>query len=182
MGRYKWRRVFLLKPSRFMNLSGPPVAAALSEHRLDGSHLLVVHDDLDLPLGSLRLRPGGGSGGHRGLQDIIDTLQTDRFARLKIGIGRPPHGNSEKYVLEPFTGEEASVMERVLEKSQEVVLCWLVEGVHYAMKRYNASLPPADEPDGSPSEEPAETDPREDSLGGHRGGEAGAGGSEGALE
>jgi len=181
-GRYRWRRVFLLKPLRYMNLSGGPVASLLETHHLAPEHILVAHDDLDLPVGSQRLRSGGSSGGHRGVQDIIDSLGTERFNRLRIGIGRPPRGDGEDYVLEPFGAEQRPQIASALDFSEEVVLCWLVEGVQVAMNRYNAPLPPAGEPGASPSGGPAETDPRKDSLGGHRGGEAEAGGSEGALE
>lgn len=181
-GRFRWRKVFLLKPMRYMNLSGAPVAALLKSQQLAPQHILVAHDDLDLPLGSLRLRTGGGSGGHRGIQDIIDSLASERFNRLRFGIGRPPRGNGEDFVLESFSQQELDAVETTLKISEEVVLCWLVEGVQVAMNRYNAPLPPAGEPDASFPGGPVETDPRRDSLGGHRGGEAETGGSEGALQ
>ena len=96
--------VVLVRPLTFMNLSGKAVQPLLRQLHLQPQDLLVIHDDLDLPLGKVRLRPGGGSGGHKGVQSVIEHLGSRNFARLRIGIGRPPEGtNPVDYVLDPFS-------------------------------------------------------------------------------
>lgn len=138
-GRIDCEKVILVKPQTYMNLSGEAVGALLRWFKLSPADLLVIYDDLDLATGKLRLRPGGGSGGHKGMQSIIDALQTDNFARLRIGIGRPPEPGEAAidYVLGRFHGEEAKNLEDVLDLAQEAVICTVSKGINQAMNLYN---------------------------------------------
>jgi PTH1 family peptidyl-tRNA hydrolase len=131
-------RLWLFKPLGFMNLSGPPVARILRESGADLEQLLVVVDDLDLPLGAIRLRPGGSSGGHRGIESLIDTLGTEAFARLRLGIGPcPPQDESRDFVLSPFAADEWETVDSMIERAAEAALCWAQEGIAPAMNRHN---------------------------------------------
>lgn len=141
--RLAGRDCVLLEPMTFMNRSGESVAAALE--RWPGlapeRDLLVVFDDLDLPPGRLRLRPGGGAGGHRGLGDIVRALASQAIPRLRFGIGHP--GSAAQvvdWVLEPFTAaEEAEILPAALERAADAVGCVLGEGLTVAMGRFNAA-------------------------------------------
>ena len=139
------QELILAKPQTFMNQSGQAVADLLSEVGLDHadlSDLLLIQDDLDLDLGRLRLKARGGAGGHNGVLSIIDSLGTDRFARLKIGVGRPPSGvDAADYVLSPVAGGERSVLNETIQHALDAVRCWISEGLPVAMNRYNP--PPA---------------------------------------
>ncbi|WP_457600503.1 aminoacyl-tRNA hydrolase [Hydrogenivirga sp.] len=117
------RDVLLAKPQTFMNNSGLAVVNLLEDYNLRPEEMLVVYDDLDLPLGMTRLRLEGSSGGHRGVESIIKNIKTERFPRLKVGIGRP--GNKRdvvSYVLSPFTKEEEELARAVIKKAAECVL------------------------------------------------------------
>jgi PTH1 family peptidyl-tRNA hydrolase len=117
--------VLLVRPLTFMNLSGKAIQPLLRQLGLQPQDLLVIHDDLDLPSGSIRLRPGGGSGGHKGVQSIIDHLGSRDFARLRIGIGRPVEGaDPVEYVLEPFPWEERPFFEDVWKLSGDAARWW----------------------------------------------------------
>ena len=132
----------LLAPQTFMNRSGRAVEAALAAHPLDpASDLLVVYDDLDLPPGRLRLRPGGRAGGHRGMADIARVLGHDRIPRLRFGIGHPGSAASVvDWVLEPFsTGEESEILPAAIERAVEAVAAVVGEGLVPAMGRFNAA-------------------------------------------
>ncbi len=132
--------VGLLLPQTYMNESGRSLAAALSEAPgLDASRaLIVVYDDLDLPLGRIRLRPRGGSGGHRGVASIAQHLQGKDFARLRFGIDRPPAGLTVVgFGLEVFTGAECEVLGPRIEVAVDALLAWLDEGIEVAMDRFN---------------------------------------------
>ena len=137
-GRIAGREVILAKPQTFMNLSGKAVARLSRLYGIPPQRLLVVYDDLDLPLGRLRLRPQGGSGGHKGMRSIIDLLGSQSFPRLRVGIGRPPGGmEAADYVLQPFDPKEQPLVEAVVERVVAAVLSWLEEGIEAAMERYN---------------------------------------------
>jgi PTH1 family peptidyl-tRNA hydrolase len=132
--------VVLAKPQTFMNLSGFSVSALVHWFHIDvANNLLVVHDDLDLPLGKMRLRPTGGDGGHKGMASIIEQLRTQDFCRLRVGIGRPEFEEPFQYVLEDFTPEQWSVMDPALNVAADAVEFFLVEGIAAAMNRYNGS-------------------------------------------
>lgn len=138
------RRVILAKPQTYMNESGTAVRALLKLANLTPSNLLVIVDDLDLPFGRLRLREKGSSGGHRGIQSIVNQLGTDQFARLRIGIGRPPPDvDPIDYVLTSFTASEAAELPQVLDRVVVGVEVLLTQGVAAAMNLVNAAPPPA---------------------------------------
>lgn len=130
--------VTLIKPATFMNLSGRAVQAYLTRLKVKPEQLLVIHDDLDLPLGRLRVRPGGGGpGGQKGVRDIIGRLGPD-FARLKVGIGRPPSGWApERWVLSRFHADEFETLERVIETAADAVEEVMAAGLEPAMNRFN---------------------------------------------
>ena len=117
------REVLLAKPQTYMNNSGLAVVNLLEENRMEPSEMLVVHDDIDLPLGMTRLRLEGSSGGHRGVESIIKSIGTEKFPRLKIGIGRPKRKEDViSYVLSPFSKEEEEMVRVVIKKATECVL------------------------------------------------------------
>ena len=133
----RFDRLILIKPRTFMNLSGRAVQATLTRTGLPPSELLVIHDDLDLPLGRMRLRSGGGAGGQRGVRDIIERLGPD-FTRLKVGISRPPEGwTPERWVLSRFASDERTVLERVLVAAADAVEILLERGPEAAMNAVN---------------------------------------------
>ena len=138
--------VGVFEPLTYMNRSGAAVCAAVEELPVEDSaaDLLVVLDDVDLPLGRLRLRPSGGGGGHRGLDDVIASLGHDDFARLRFGIARPPEAlDTADYVLAPFSDEEEATVAARVGDAAEAVLSVLRDGIAAAMNRYNAVAPAA---------------------------------------
>ena len=139
LGTIAGERAALLKPTTFMNRSGRAVVEAGRYYKLEVSDLLVIVDDLALPLGRLRMRAGGSAGGHNGLQDIIDRLGGDNWCRLRIGIGEAV-GDASEYVLRRFTTEERSLMERVYRNAADCVVCWVQEGVEAAMTKFNGDV------------------------------------------
>jgi peptidyl-tRNA hydrolase, PTH1 family len=134
-----FRRVLLLKPETFMNLSGRSVAQALRFYKLEPAELLVVCDDLSLPLGKLRLRPGGSDGGQKGLRDIIAHLGTDRFSRLRIGIGERGEADAADFVLSRFRSAERPIIDDALILATQCVAVWVTQGIDAAMNRFNGS-------------------------------------------
>ncbi|HGY09346.1 MAG TPA: aminoacyl-tRNA hydrolase [Oceanithermus profundus] len=134
----RWGSGWLMKPTTFMNASGEAVAPFVRYYKIAPERLLVVHDDLDLPLGRLRLRRGGSAGGQKGVRSIIEQLGTDAFDRLRLGIGRPPAGwDAAAWVLSKFTPEERPLAERVAEAAAEAVRVWRDEGLEAAQQRFN---------------------------------------------
>jgi PTH1 family peptidyl-tRNA hydrolase len=133
------RRLLLAKPQAFMNRSGDPLWELLAFYKNAIEGFIVVHDDMDLPLGRMRFREDGGTGGHRGVQSIISRLGSGEFDRLKIGVGRPPgFMAAEDYVLQAFSAGEKTLLGDVLDKGMEGILYWLAEGCTNAMNKYNA--------------------------------------------
>jgi len=131
-------RLYLAKPQTYMNNSGRSVGTLSRFYKIEPQHVLVISDDLDLPLGKIRLRPGGGSGGHKGLQSIIQHLGTDQFPRLRIGIGRPANAQDPAdYVLQRFREIETAELEITLAESCDCILTFLQDGIDMAMNRYN---------------------------------------------
>ena len=122
----------------FMNLTGPPLKGLLREFKLTAADLILIHDDLDLEPGRLRIRLAGGHGGHNGMRSVIETLGTQDFIRLKIGIGRPPRGvDSADYVLEMITTEEMDIIEPCLERAVDALECLIHRGASVAMNQFN---------------------------------------------
>ncbi len=122
----------------WMNVSGPPVKGLLREFELTSNELIVVHDDLDLEPGRLRIKLSGGHGGHNGIKSIIEALGTPEFIRLKIGIGRPAPGqNSADYVLERVTQDELAIIEPCLARAVDALECLIHRGASVAMNQFN---------------------------------------------
>jgi PTH1 family peptidyl-tRNA hydrolase len=114
------------------------VAALVHWYHVDTlKDLLVIYDDLDLPVGKIRLRPGGSAGGHKGLTSIVEHLNTQIFCRLRVGIGRPEYGEPYRYVLENFNAEEWTAMDAAQERAADAVECFLREGIVAAMNQFN---------------------------------------------
>lgn len=133
------RRIYLAKPQTFMNISGRSVAPIARYFRVPISNLLIIFDDLDLPLGYIRLRPKGGSGGHKGMQSILSALGTPDIPRMRLGIGRPTgRKDAAAYVLEAFGDDERLSVESVLETAQSCVISMIGDGIDAAMTRYNS--------------------------------------------
>lgn len=132
------RRVTLAKPQGFMNRSGQSVAGLARFYQIPLERVMVIFDDLDLPLGTIRLRKEGGAGGHKGMRDIIQRLGSEGFPRLRFGIGRPPgRTDPAAYVLRPFDAEELPVVEEARWRAVRAIETWLAEGIEIAMSRYN---------------------------------------------
>jgi peptidyl-tRNA hydrolase, PTH1 family len=144
-GRLAERPVILAKPRTFVNLSGRAVSHLLQRYHLSPPQLLVVCDDLDLPLGRVRVRARGSHGGHRGMRSIVEAIGSQEFPRIRIGIGRPrvagePTWEPEvvvDYVLSPMTAEERRILDEAAATAGEAILCLLAEGVETVMNRYN---------------------------------------------
>jgi PTH1 family peptidyl-tRNA hydrolase len=148
-GTIAGRSAVLAMPLTFMNLSGQAVRPLVRRYGIPPTGMLVVYDDLDLPLGWLRLRPEGGSGGHKGMQSLIEHLGTRQFPRLRLGIDRPPgRMDPADYVLTPFRSDQQALVDDVLDRAVAAVECWLREGIVAAMNAYNQG--PANSTAGSP--------------------------------
>ncbi len=144
-GEKAGKKFLLAEPQTFMNLSGETVGALVKFYQLPLAQLLVTVDDADLPLGEIRLRPGGSSGGHHGLESIEQHLGTREFARLRIGIGRRD-GTREitNFVLGKFDAAETAVLEKVLERAAGQIECWLDAGLQKAMSQFNGTISPTE--------------------------------------
>jgi len=141
-------QIFLAKPQLYMNRSGRPLAALLEEWDVEPSDVLVIHDDVDLDLGRLKLKRGGGAGGHRGLLSIEEETETRDFCRLRFGIGRPQAGqDTADYVLERFSAASAEALAQAVERARDGVGDWLRLDFEAAMKSVN-----------TPPEKPVESD------------------------
>ena len=130
--------VAIAKPQTYMNLSGRAVGAIARFYKVPPERILIIHDDLDVPLGVLRLREGGGAGGHRGIASIIDHLKTRDFPRLRIGIGRPPgRMAAEAYVLQDFDADQCQVMELAYEQAVQAIQAAVRDDFRGAMNEFN---------------------------------------------
>lgn len=138
------KRVVFCQPQTFMNSSGRAVAAVTQFYKIPASRVLVVVDDADLPLGTLRLRPSGSPGGHHGLESVQEHLGTQEFARAKVGIGRTAGGGRDihGHVLGSFAPAERETLESVLERAANQAECWWTEGVQQAMNKFNGVAEP----------------------------------------
>ena len=136
--RLEDRKILLAKPQTYMNLSGRAVQALARFYKTPLTNLLVAYDDLDLPLGSLRLRPGGGPGGQKGMASTLEMLGSQDVARLRIGIGRPPgRMDPAAFVLQPFTERELEMVSEVLAQAEDAALAFVRDGIDTAMNRFN---------------------------------------------
>ena len=132
-------RVLLVKPQTYMNLSGEAVQPLAAFYKIPPERVLVVSDETALPPGRIRLRAGGSAGGHNGLKSIIQSLGTDAFPRLRLGVGAPPHPDYEMvdWVLGTFHGEDAKLMDQAAEKAADAIECCVTQGIDKAMSLYN---------------------------------------------
>lgn len=135
---YEGRRLVLAKPQTYMNLSGTATGSLVRFYKVPLENLLVVYDDVDLPFESLRLRPGGGSAGQKGMVSIIERLGTDDFSRLRLGIGRPPgRMDAADYVLQEFSSQEVQALTETLDRAVDAILSFVAFGLTTAMNQYN---------------------------------------------
>ena len=155
VGSVAGKRLVIAKPQTFMNLSGSTVQGLAAFYKIPPEHILVVYDDLDLPAGTLRIRPKGGSGGHKGMTDIIRRLGTQDFPRIRFGIGRPPGKmDPAAFVLRPFDRDELPQVQDSIDRVVGAIEAWLREGIDIAMNRYNPAndnTNPAPERPGRPT-------------------------------
>jgi peptidyl-tRNA hydrolase, PTH1 family len=136
-GFWHGHRLILLKPQTFMNLSGRSVAEVARFHKIPCEEIVVVHDDLDIPFGNVRLKKGGGHGGHNGLRSILSDYGTGDFIRLRIGIGRPVRGDVVDYVLQPFSANEIQDLASVLDGAIDTLESLFTDGLEKTMSLYN---------------------------------------------
>ncbi len=136
------RKVILAKPQTFMNLSGQSAQGLVHFYKVPLQKILVAHDDLDLPPGTIRIRPDGGSAGQKGMESILERFGTDEFPRLRMGIGHPPGRMSDPdYVLQDFSDAELPQISAMLDRATEAVICFLTQGLAAAMNEFNGTLP-----------------------------------------
>ncbi|MDI3481569.1 MAG: peptidyl-tRNA hydrolase, family [Tepidanaerobacteraceae bacterium] len=136
---YEGEKILLLKPQTYMNLSGESVSDAVNFYKIPLDRIIIIYDDMDLPAGRLRIRPEGSSGGHRGMDSIIYQLSTDKFCRIRVGIGRPGgEKDAASYVLGNFYGEEAQKIKAAMEAAAQAALHIVNRGVHEAMNKFNS--------------------------------------------
>lgn len=139
-GQYQGQKLILAKPQTYMNLSGQAVGALARFYKVPNENIMVIHDDMDIPLGTLRIRKTGGPGGQKGVKSIIERLGTQEFMRLRFGIGRPPGRMDPKsYVLERFLPQEQEEFEFTLIRAKDAVLAFVYDGIEKAMNRYNGN-------------------------------------------
>ena len=133
------KRVLLMKPVTYMNLSGEAVRQAAEFYKIPPERVLVISDDVSLPVGKLRIRKGGSAGGHNGLKSIIAQLGSDRFPRLKIGVGEKPHPDYDMadWVLSKFAGADRQMIEEAMKRAADAVECLLRDGADQAMNKFN---------------------------------------------
>jgi len=145
-GRIAGVEVLLAKPKTFVNLSGKAVGSLMRKYKIPVTDLIVIYDNLDLPLGKLRLRPDGSAGGHKGISSIISALGSEDFPRIKVGIGRPTDGDGNPlsdedvivgYVLSDFTPQEDRTIKPAIDTVAEAIDCILTEGIVAAMNKFN---------------------------------------------
>lgn len=137
-GNYQGHKIILAKPQSYMNKSGHPTRALINFYKISLENLLVVYDDVDLPFDTVRLRPSGGSAGHKGIKSIIEQLGTSDFPRLRLGVGRPPgYKKAANYVLKPFNKDEREFLKSYLERAADTAEKFVSHGIDFAMTNYN---------------------------------------------
>ena len=141
--QYEGQKLILAKPQTFMNLSGQAIQGLIHFYKVPLDHVLVAHDDLDLPFCTIRMRPGGGAGGQKGIKSAIDQLGTAEFARLRLGIDRPPgRMDAAAYVLQEFSPKELQAFSETLDRAADAALTWVTAGLNPAMNKFNGSPEP----------------------------------------
>ena len=139
-GEIKGERVLLMKPQTYMNLSGDAVSQAARFYKIPPEHILVVSDEVSLPIGRLRVRTKGSAGGHNGLKSIIASLGSDAFPRIRLGVGAPPHPDYDMadWVLSVFRDQDAEEMSRAAKRAAEAAVCYIEKGPERAMNLFNS--------------------------------------------
>jgi PTH1 family peptidyl-tRNA hydrolase len=138
LGLARGTPIVLAEPQTFMNVSGAAVEKLLKTLHLSPARLLMVYDDMDLPLGSIRLRERGSAGTHNGMRSVVATLGTEQFPRLRIGVGQAADRDAREHVLSSFAPDERAVADAAVERAAQAALTWAAEGASAAMNRYNA--------------------------------------------
>lgn len=137
-GLIQGKRVLLVKPQTYMNLSGESVREVVEWYNIPLKNIIIIYDDVDLPLGRIRIRPKGSSGTHNGMKSIIYQLQSDEFPRIRIGIGKPPENwDMADYVLSRFDAEERKIIDQSISKAAEAAVEIINSGIEKAMNMYN---------------------------------------------
>ncbi len=136
-GEIDGMRTMVAKPQTFMNLSGEAVGKLFKFYKIAPHDLIVVYDDLDLPLGKMRMRPKGSAGGHHGMESIIARIGTSDFPRLRVGIGRPNPDADIDHVLSNFEGDERKLMDETFARAADAIDAWLADGINAAMNKFN---------------------------------------------
>ena len=137
--------VVLARPRTYMNQSGGPVAYLVNRFHIPLEDLLIIYDEMDLPLGTTRIRPGGSNGGHNGLRSIINALKTQDVPRMRLGVGRSPYADAISHVLGQFTKDESPEVEELLDRAVEAATCFVEAGVNEAMNKFNQTPPVSDD-------------------------------------
>ena len=138
-GAHPGPAIVLAVPFSYMNLSGGPVAALARYHKVAPEEVIVVHDDLDLPVGTIRLKRGGGEGGHNGLRSVTRSLGTADYVRIRFGIGRPGRMDAADYVLRPFTATERKAVPMLIDEAIEAIEAVLTDGLEAAQQRFHTA-------------------------------------------
>ncbi len=137
IGEFSDKKLILLKPWRYMNRSGYPVATTVGFYKIDLTDLLVVTDDMALPPGKIRIRPAGSAGGHNGLADVIQKLGTENFGRLRIGIGQCQNQDAVDFVLNKPEKQDSLLINEAIQKAKQAVLSWMQNGIDATMNKFN---------------------------------------------
>ena len=138
---YEDKKLILAKPQTYMNLSGQSIQGLARFYKLPLENMIVAYDDLDLPFGTIRIRPGGGPGGQKGLASAIERLGSNGFPRLRMGIGRPPgRMDPADYVLQNFAQADLSLLSEILDRAADAALTFVTEGLNAAMNKFNGEI------------------------------------------
>jgi PTH1 family peptidyl-tRNA hydrolase len=138
---YEGNKLILAKPQTYMNLSGQSIQGLARFYKVPLEYMIVAHDDLDLPFGAIRIRPGGGPGGQKGVASAIERMGTKDFRRLRIGIGRPPgRMDPSDYVLQNFSQADLTLLSEILDRAAEAALTFITEGLNAAMNKFNGEI------------------------------------------
>ena len=138
---YESQKLILAKPQTYMNLSGQSIQGLAHFYKIPLEHMIVAHDDLDLPFGTIRIRPGGGPGGQKGVASTIERLGSKDFPRLRIGIGRPPgRMDPADYVLQDFPKADLPLLSEILDRAADAALTFVTEGLNPAMNKFNGDI------------------------------------------
>ena len=138
IGKLDNKEILLVKPQTFMNNSGESIAPLMRYYKVPHQNLMVIHDDLDIPFGIIRIRPTGGTSGQKGMKSIIEKIGSQEFPRIRMGIGRPPgHMDPVDFVLENFSKDQLSILENILEDATNAIKTFIIDGLNKAMNTYN---------------------------------------------